>query len=99
VKTKLDEIIRKLPTSKLYSNIVSKALEHTLEFELGFDHALEQFKEKGDFVDIHETYAKAMKNRFAELLFLEHLVMGSGFSYFRDEILNLHIQKLFGKKE
>ena len=96
---KLDEVINKLPKAKTYSTAISNSLNSALEFELGFDHALQQYSDKGDVIKTSERYLEGMKNRFSELIFLEHLIMSTGFSYFREEIINLHLQKLFGKKK
>lgn len=91
----LKKIIEKLPNAKIYSNAIYKSLMSALEYELGFDYALERLKEEGGSLDFSDRFPNKVKERFAELIFLENLIFSTGFSYFRDEIMTRHLDKQF----
>jgi hypothetical protein len=91
----LKNIIEKLPNAKKYSNAIYKALMASLEYELGFDYALERLKEEGGALEFSDKFPNRVKERFSELIFLESIIFSTGFSYFRDEIMTRHLDKQF----
>lgn len=93
--SELQKIIEKLPTAKKYSDMIYKALMASLEYELGFDHALERISGESTSLEFSNQFAVRTKEKFSELIFLENLIFSTGFSYFRDEIINRHLDKQF----
>jgi len=91
----LDKIVERLPNAKKYSDAIYKALMHSLEYELGFDHAIERVKSEGEAVEFNENFSKRIKEKFSELIFLESIICSTGFSYFRDSIIERHLDRSF----
>lgn len=83
----------------MFSEVIQNALSYALSFNLGFDHAVLTLKQN-DLVEWEKSdWILALKRKISELMLLKHFIMLSGLVQYNDEIMNLHIKKLFGQSD
>lgn len=98
----LDKLVTSVPEAKVYSNFIQNALKTSLTYDIGFSHAILQIeKELDDSKSIFEwerpEWLSSIKKKVSELAFLDRLIMLSGLSSFREDIMTEYIKNVFSK--
>lgn len=99
ILSKFDSILEKLPKSRMYSSSISSILDDILQFEMGFDHAILDFYNSNDYVELEVGWTSTLKKKFSRILFIDRLIHSSGMFEFREQIMELEIENLFGVKK
>ncbi len=78
---------------------IIRALSSSIEFDLSFDHAMLEFNIANhgeEWIDIDSiSKLNAIQDKLSELLYLDHMIALSGLDFFRESIMNNHIDLIF----
>ena len=102
VERNLSNIVSKLKIASKYKKSTYAILEDLVQYSLGYDSALETIKVEtyNTIVSLSDLkFITNVKRKVLELKYLSSSIMASGLGSFHDEIVLLHIQKLFGSSE
>ena len=100
VERRLSRLVSKLGVATKYKRSIYNIVNDLINYTLGYDSAIETLK--------YETYntivnldglkfISTVRTKILELKYLSSILNASGLSVFHDEIMLLHIQKLFGQ--